>query len=173
MKPFYPLPQEIPPLLEGTQTAIVRPLRQQPDFEVARILQSEKRKDIYLLVSDDCESNVCESTPFDQAGTILWCREEFSGMKQIGGRYVREKLHFKATEPDLPSFVRWLQPVMMPLYVSRLWIEVEEIKVCHLSSITAGMAMKLGSATPKALFPGSKWFWYASVKGVDPIAIQG
>ncbi|MBO9612524.1 MAG: hypothetical protein J7619_07510 [Dyadobacter sp.] len=136
MKPFYPLPQEIPLLLEEVQRALVRPLRQQPRGIIKQVLQNGNRKDIYLLVdAGNWDNNVCESTPFDQPGTILWCRETFSGFKQIGGRYVREKLHFKATEPELPG-ARWLLPVTMPIYVSRLWLEVLELKVCRLMDLT-------------------------------------
>lgn len=160
-KPFYPLKQEIAPLLEGRMTAIVRPLKHQPhEHHWSMLPESVNYKqrmsvlncvggpvvqfsDSYDFVNrlgirqQNWEDNVSERSPFGGGGSVLMCKETWQWDDNMDD--VTEKIFFhKQNWANYPmnSGQHWLSPVTMPKSACRLWLEVLEVKVCKLMDLT-------------------------------------
>jgi hypothetical protein len=155
MKPFYPRSHEIPILLSGEMTAIVRPLKRQPTAEVKRILLNSTHRDVFLLDSGETGS-VCLSSPFGPAGGVLYGKESFGETEGNFNGYPTEKYAYKADTdkcgqiflPSLSLFAtfkgEWLPAITMPRSASRLWFEVKEMKVVRVQDITRDQAIAAG-----------------------------
>jgi hypothetical protein len=160
-KPFYPLKQEIQPLLEGRQTAIVRPVKIQPED---RGLRYEMRFNGTPGWEDwhgrpyDC--------PFGNPRTVLMCKEPFYAYDWYEAdteRIEESGVLYRVDEPTNRPFgisyeacaheygyqnkdmwPRWKSGVIMPKSACRLWLEVVDVKVCRVFEVTNEMAVALG-----------------------------
>lgn len=134
MKSFYPQNSEIPLLLDGRQSAIVRPLSPQPD-ENARLPQCG---------TIEAWEDTGFYSPFGPAGTKLWCKERWCYRWHNGVQMnpsdmyepiYRESEEGEWRELNWQDFI-WKSAIRMPKSACRLWLEVLEVKVCKLMDLT-------------------------------------
>lgn len=88
---------------------------------------------------------------YGKVGDILWVRETWCGVKQLGGRWVREKFHYKADEPELSGL--WKPSIHMPREACRLRLEITDIRVERLQDISDNDAIAEGIKIDQTVYP--------------------
>lgn len=191
-RPFYPTKSELPLLLDGRQSALVRPWKRQPEGNVKSVLQNADRPDLYML--DDARTWPCETSPFGTKKTILWCKEPFHYLSDNALYNTREMKHLVNyrwdNEFDDPQELYWRSSVSMPKSACRLWLKVLEVKVLRVQDIRPYDAHKLGFSNKgkgefldyqgaerfradwinkqgSANFHSNPWIWYATVARIE------
>lgn len=144
-RPFYPKKSELPLLLDGRQTAIVRPMQPQPEAG-ANIVRQFHPNNVFIDLRDSKDfpgkSEIMQrwNSSLGGSGDILWCKERWwSDWKDEAETEV-----CYAYEQQVGDIgVEWNPSITMPKSACRLWLQVLEVKVCRASEVTEGMADKL------------------------------
>lgn len=153
-KPFYPTKSELPLLLDGRMTAIVRPAKFQPFSTKIPF-------------------------PFGPEKTILWCKEPFHYLSDNALYNTREMKHLVNyrwdNEFEEAKELYWRSSVSMPKSACRLWLEVVEVKVCKLREAINGRDALEGVAIGEMfieqygidLYESDPFVWIATVKRIE------
>ncbi len=157
-------------ILDGRKTQTRRIMKVQPDshnFGLLRITDSTKRADIgkYHWAESNATGNHVRSAlfacPFGQPGDRIWVREAF---RVMGCATDVARLMYKASERN--SFTestrtvpvasctkqpsqKWAPSIHMPRWASRILLEITDVRVERLNSISEGDARSEG-ITPAA-----------------------
>jgi hypothetical protein len=153
-------------ILDGRKTQTRRVMKPQPvksggfwQFAGA----GWNRDDVAMVMPGHSMANRC---PYGQIGDHLWVRETFQVIEphgsvgdewigddimEVDGRLPKEKpecvgywwnLVYKADEPDMCSW--WRPPIYMPRWASRITLEIVNVRVERLQSITPADAFAEG-----------------------------
>lgn len=141
-------------ILDGSKTQTRRPYnwKRQPAMEMA-----ERDDGTLWPWAEDCENggDIWFQCPFGQPGDRIWVRETWA---EAGGNAPELQL-YRANYPDhVPSSyenlksaeeIRWRPSIHMPRWASRITLEIADVRVERLNSISEADARSEG-ITPAA-----------------------
>lgn len=138
--------------------------------QTRRIVKNQKHPHGYWCKPDEVVSEFVGGTcaircPYGHLGDRLWVREAFGRKVRSVGGTPHESVAYRATEPDaaycydcngsrLP--MKWKPSIHMPRWASRILLEVTNVRVERLQSITEEGAEREG-APPAFTHPGITW----------------
>lgn len=116
-------------ILEGRKTQTRRIVKPQPTRPVANMGMG------YFSEEPNNLRAPYLKCPYGEPGERLWVRETWAGVKQLGGIWVREKFHYRASEGD-NELIKWKPSIHMPRVACRIILEITNIRVERLQDIS-------------------------------------
>lgn len=140
-------------LLDGRKTQTRRIMKPQPADDIA--LGTFPNRDAYGWISSlkhKFGSTTAHTCPFGQPGDRIWVRETWA-------RYnIDQDSHdmaYRATPPqDWPDAGRWRPSIHMPRWASRILLEITDVRVERLNSMSEGDARAEGCNGGHDSIPG-------------------
>lgn len=168
-------------LLDGSKTQTRRIMKVQPEseeFESRFILDSTTRNEIGKWcwtepgVFVNPRRSALFSCPFGAVGDRLWVREAHSirvepSEYSTGAAWYRESDIGRQWEGD----IRWKPSIHMPRWASRITLEITDVRVERLNSISDEDARAEGYPGERAVDGGSfdPWLWFRNLwDGIYP-----
>jgi len=166
---------EIPGILDGSKTLIVRPVTPQPpkleNITLRPIIQGKEIQFWGIWTTPICDAD-CRYQP----GDVLLGRESWDCMppdpdSSLWGiayaadgfqRWIEMSPSFR---PMLYSPARWRSPVTMPTEAARIKLAVSEVRVLRVQELTEEECMAIGIKNPAN--DGYNWGRFASQWDVD------
>lgn len=163
-------------ILDGRKTQTRRPFnwKRQPAMEMA-----ERDDGSLWSWAEDCErgGDIWFACPFGEVGDRIWVRETFGWQIRrdpLGG--TGEFRVYRATTPDAVRYqtasgevapMKWVPSIHMPRWASRILLEITDVRVERLHSISERDALREGlfqlpASGRYCLQPGMQYFGMAS-----------
>lgn len=114
-------------ILDGRKTQTRRVVKQQPDYV----------RDGVAYVQKYADAGVATRCPYGQPGDRLWVREAFCAF-DIG------RVHYRADFAPGDDESVWKSPIFMPRWASRLTLEITDVRVERVQSISEADALAEG-----------------------------
>lgn len=154
-------------LLAGTKSQTRRIVKPQPKGFGAHWPNDAACLEWSDIAEDTDYHARCGHCPYGAAGDRLWVREAWGGWFQQGGveadwkdtprswrtRELLTRVAYRATEPTVAK--RWVTPLFMPRWASRMSLKITGIRVERVQAITDEDATAEGVLTIPAKTPGS------------------
>lgn len=126
-------------ILQGRKTMTRRIIDPQP--ESGKFPQSELdgfywKNKFYLPKYERKDISLVDNSKFGQPGDLLWVRESFS--------FYLDAILYKADEPHVFKNVKYKPSIFMRKDYSRIWLQIEEIRVERLQDISEKDAINEG-----------------------------
>jgi hypothetical protein len=151
---FNAQPWEVRAILAGTKTQIRRPVKL-PSFDrVTRIIPSDGAVDLWDAKDERGATPAARmvwhsiTCPYGVPGDRLWVRETFSHGPIFNADVDYEtRLRFRANEHDspLPPGQKWRPSIFMRRALSRITLEVTDVRVQRLAEISKADAIAEGA----------------------------
>ncbi|EPS4512730.1 hypothetical protein ACVEU9_002398 [Klebsiella aerogenes] len=173
-------------ILDGRKTQTRRIMKIQPEHSglgLRRVIDSKNGSDdgkYFWSSSDACglkarsKSFAC---PFGAVGDRIWVRETWAeagacapDLKLYRANYPE---HVSSIYENVPPTeeIRWTPSIHMPRWASRILLEITDIRVEHLASVSDEDAGKEGYPADPSPFGGpmDKWLWFRQLwDGIYP-----
>ncbi len=134
-------------ILAGNKVQTRRIMKPQPDIFNDLYLQSMpsvRGLACYRVVGPDYPDNADDDhlCRYGDVGDRLWVRETW--LKSAEGRFI-----YRADSESIPGENKWRPSMLMPTFVSRIRLEITQVRVERLQSISEADALSEGVAYPQ------------------------
>lgn len=142
-------------ILSGAKTQTRRIVDRLTDFRRVNEFQRSRTpgfdfscRDSHLRWHDMKAEEVLGRCPFGEPGDRLWVRETWGAWPHMLGGFQRESLRYRADGEyqNEHGAWRWMSPIHMPRWASRLTLEITSVRVERLQDISEADALAEGIA---------------------------
>ena len=165
-------------IIDGRKTQTRRIMKPQPANDIAR--GTFPNTEAYGWVSSmkhKFGSTTAHFCPFGQPGDRIWVRETWAeagaGAPELKLYRANYPAHVPSRYENVPSAkqIRWTPSIHMPRWASRILLEITNVRVERLNSITEEDAGNEGYPADPSPFGGymDKWLWFRQLwDGIYP-----